>query len=71
MCILGIEHKPTAMSMKASNKAYLKAMSSIKLHIFDEVGYNVTEETFVKGTWVKLEKLYVAKTLTNKIFMKD
>jgi len=59
-CILGIKHKseamsteawkPEAMSMEAWNKTDLKAMSSIKLHLSDEVTYNVMEETTAKGT---------------------
>ena len=39
MCILGVEHKPEAMSTEAWNKADLKAMSSIELHLSDEVTY--------------------------------
>ena len=71
MCILGVEHKPEEMSTEAWNKADLKAMSSIELHLSDEVTYNVMEETTAKGTWDKLEKLYMGKTLSNKLFLKD
>ena len=67
-CILGVEHKPEAMFTEAWNKADLNAMSSIELHLFDEVTYNVMEETTAKGTWEKLEKLYLCKTLSNKLF---
>ena len=50
MCILGIESKPEAMTTEAWNKANMKAMSSIELHLSDEVTYNVMEETTAKGT---------------------
>ena len=46
-------------------------MSSIELHLSDEVTYNIMEETTAKGTWEKLEKLYIGKTLSNKLFLKD
>ena len=46
-------------------------MSSIDLHLSDEVTYNVIEETTANGTWEKLEKLYMGKTLSNKLFLKD
>ncbi|XP_020270598.1 LOW QUALITY PROTEIN: AP-1 complex subunit mu-2-like [Asparagus officinalis] len=68
---MGVEHKPETMSMEAWNKAGLKAMSLIELHLSDEVTYNVMEETTARGTWEKLENLYMGKTLSNKIFLKD
>ena len=46
-------------------------MSSIELHLSDEVTYNVMEETTAKSTLGKLKKLYVGKTLSNKLFLKD
>jgi len=45
--------------------------SSIELHLSDEVTYNVMEETTAKGTWENLEKFYMGKTLSNKLFLKD
>lgn len=57
--------------MKAWNKADLKAMSSIELHLSDEVIYNIMEKTSAKDTWEKLEKLYMGKNLSNKVFLKD
>jgi len=71
MCILGVESKPETMTTEAWNKADMKAMSSIELHLSDEVTYNVMEATTAKCTWEKLEKLYMGKTLSNKLFLKD
>ncbi|KAI9162073.1 hypothetical protein LWI28_023521 [Acer negundo] len=48
-----------------------KAMSSIELHLSDEVICNVMEEKSTKETWEKLEKLYMGKTLSNKLTLKD
>jgi len=46
-------------------------MSSVELHLSDEVTYNVMKEKTAKSTWGKLEKLYMEKTLSNKLFLKD
>ncbi|KAI9199035.1 hypothetical protein LWI28_026316 [Acer negundo] len=46
-------------------------MSSIELYLSDEVIYNVMGEASAKGTWEKLEKLYMGKTLSNKLTLKD
>ena len=35
------------------------------------VTYNVIEEKIARGTWEKLEKLHMGKTLSNKLFLKD
>src|SRR3954469_21304069 len=70
-CILGVAHKPEEMTKEAWDKAGLKALSSIELHLSDEVTYNVMEETTSKGTLDKLEKHYMGETLSNKLFLKD
>jgi len=44
-------------------------MSSIELHFSDEA-YNFMDEKTAKVTWEKLEKLYMGKTLSNKLFLK-
>ncbi|KAI9153548.1 hypothetical protein LWI28_012949 [Acer negundo] len=46
-------------------------MSSTELHLSDEVICNIMEEKSTKGTWEKLEKLYMDKTLSNKLTFKD
>ncbi|KAL5768619.1 hypothetical protein ACOSP7_015169 [Xanthoceras sorbifolium] len=46
-------------------------MSSIELHLSDELISNVMEENSAKGTWEKLEKFYTEKSLSNKLILKD
>ncbi|KAH7511678.1 hypothetical protein JRO89_XSUnG0178400 [Xanthoceras sorbifolium] len=48
-----------------------KGMSSIELHLSDELISNVMEENSAKGTWEKLEKFYTEKSLSNKLILKD
>ena len=67
----GVEKKPKDMSTEMWKMLDEKAMSSIELHLSDEVICNVMEEKSAKGTWEKLEKLYMGKTLSNKLTLKD
>lgn len=47
-----------------------KAHSMILLSLSDEVLYEVSEETTAAGLWLKLEKLYLTKSLCNKLLLK-
>ncbi|KAI9196857.1 hypothetical protein LWI28_027588 [Acer negundo] len=64
----GVEKKPKDMSTETWKVLDEKAMSSIEFHLSDEVICNVMEEKSAKGTW---EKLYMGKTLSNKLTLKD
>ncbi|GJY08330.1 retrovirus-related pol polyprotein from transposon TNT 1-94 [Tanacetum coccineum] len=48
-----------------------KAHSTILLSLSDEVHYEVADEETVAGVWKKLEKLYMTKSLTNKLLLKQ
>ncbi|GJW36494.1 hypothetical protein Tco_0059414 [Tanacetum coccineum] len=48
-----------------------KAHSTILLSLSDEVLYEVADEETVVGVWKKLEKLYMTKSLTNKLLLKQ
>ncbi|KAL5709711.1 hypothetical protein ACHQM5_020369 [Ranunculus cassubicifolius] len=67
----GKEKKPATMTDEAWALKDQKASSSIELYLADEVMFNVMEETTAQGTWEKLEKLYMGKSLSNKLFLKD
>ncbi|KAI9196582.1 hypothetical protein LWI28_025144 [Acer negundo] len=51
-----VEKKPKDMSTEMWMVLDEKAMSSIKLHLYDEVICNVMKEKSAKGTWEKLER---------------
>ena len=65
-----VEKKPKDMSTKTWMVLDEKAISSIELHFSNEVICDVMEEKSTKGTWEKLEKLYMGKTLSNKLTLK-
>ncbi|CAL1356456.1 unnamed protein product [Linum trigynum] len=48
-----------------------KAHSTIMLSLFDDVIIEVTTEKTVPGLWLKLESLYITKSLTNKLHLKQ
>ena len=48
----------------------LKATNTIQLCFADEVMYNVMDEKTITGLWSKLEILYMAKSLSNKLYLK-
>ena len=48
----------------------LKATSTIQLCLTDEVMYNVIDEKIGSRLWLRLETLYIIKSLSNKLYLK-
>ncbi|KAJ4723712.1 Retrovirus-related Pol polyprotein from transposon TNT 1-94 [Melia azedarach] len=48
-----------------------KAHSTIMLYLADDIITEVVEEETAQGLWVKLEGLYMTKSLTNKLLLKQ
>ena len=48
----------------------LKCVSTIRLCITDNIINNVMDEDEASALWEKLKKLYLAKSLTNKLHLK-
>ena len=44
--------------------------STIRLYIIDNIINNVIDNDFVVVIWDKLEKLYLVKSLANKLYLK-
>src|ERR1044072_3165040 len=56
----------------AEKKAMIeKAHSAILLSLGDKVLRQVSKETTAVGLWVKLESLYMTKSLVNRLYMKQ
>ena len=47
-----------------------KAANTIQLCLADEVIYNVMDEETITGLWLRLETLYMTKSLSNKLYLK-
>src|ERR1051325_3627911 len=48
-----------------------KAHNAILLSLGDKVLRQVTKETTTVGLWVKLESLYMTKSLVNRLYLKQ
>ena len=47
-----------------------RVVSAIRLCLADDVLFNIVSEKTAVGLWTKLEKLYMTKSLTNRILLK-
>jgi hypothetical protein len=66
----GATKKPATMTTSDWEDLDARALSTIRLCLADEVLFNIVEETTASGLWEKLEKLYMTKSLTNRIYLK-
>lgn len=62
---------PTTMTELEKEELHDLAFSSIILHLADNVLRRVSKINKVRDLWAKLEELYMPKTLTNIIFLKE
>ena len=63
--------KPEKMTDDEWEELDMKAVSTIRLLLADEVMYNVIKENSTVGIWLNLEKRYMSKSLTNKLHLKQ
>jgi len=59
------------MSSDDWDELQMKAVSTIRLCLADEVMYHVLGDESPAGVWTKLESRYMSKSLTNKLFLKQ
>jgi len=69
--LLGIEKKSSKMEDDEWNDIDFCAKATIILCLSEEVLYNVMNEETITGLWRRLESLYMTKSLSNKLFMKN
>ena len=67
----GVEKKPQGMTDTKWEEIDSKALSAIQLCLSNEVLREVVKETTTKGIWEKLESLYMAKSVTNRLLLKS
>ena len=68
--LLGRDKKPTTMSNEDWEEMDMKAVSSSRMCLADNVIFNVRGEKTASGLWAKLESLYQSKSLLNRILLK-
>ncbi|WRX08983.1 Integrase [Theobroma cacao] len=67
----GKEHLPSNLSDGEKDDLMEKAHSVILLVLSDEVLRGVTDEESAAAVWLKLESIYMTKSLTNRLYMKQ
>lgn len=66
-----LSEKPKFDDVEEWNTGEEKAHSTIMLCLSDDVIIEVADEETATGLWVKLESLYMTKSLTNKLLLKQ
>ena len=67
----GKSKKPPTMTNEKWDELDEKALSAIQLYLSREVLREVIHETTTAELWLKLESLYMTKSLANKLRLKD
>ena len=65
----GHERKPIGLSEAKWKEMDAKALSAIQLCLSNKVLREVVKEVTSKGIWEKLESLYLAKSVTNRLLL--
>ena len=67
----GDERKPIGLSGAKWEEMDAKTISAIQLCLSNEVLREVVKEVTSKGIWEKLESVYMAKSVTNRLLLKS
>ena len=68
--LLGKYKQPYTMTEDEWSEIDNRALSGIRLCLADDVLFNIVSKKTTIGLWTKLEKLYMTKSLTNRILLK-
>ena len=68
--LLGKSKKPHSLTEDEWEELDERALSAIRLCLADDVLFNIVSEKTAAGLWIKLEKLYMTKSLKNRILLK-
>jgi hypothetical protein len=68
--LLGKTKQPVTITDNDWDEMDERALSSIHLCLADDVMFNIVSEKTVAGLWMKMESLYMTKSLMNKMFLK-
>ena len=63
------QERPGTIEEDTWRRLQMQTVSTIRLHLADDVAIHVLNETSPIILWTKLEKLYIEKTLTNMLLL--
>eukprot|EP00253_Pinus_taeda_P032927 PITA_32927 len=69
--LMGKSKQPYNMTNDEWTEMDERALSAIRLCLADDVLFNIVSEKIAAGLWKNLEKLYMKKSLTNRILRKQ
>ena len=62
--------KPKSMTTDEWEELAMRVVSTIRLCLASEIKYSVLNEKSPSVLWQKLEKIYMLKSLTNRLYLK-
>jgi hypothetical protein len=68
--LLGKTKQPVTITDDDWDEIDARELSAIRMCLADDVLFNIVTEKTTVGLWMKLESLYMTKSLTNRIFLK-
>lgn len=69
--LYGKVKKPEMMTNDELEELDMKAISTIRLCLADELTYDVVDDVSTAAIWLKLESQYMSKSVKNKINLKQ
>lgn len=69
--VSGKEKKPSEIIDNSWDNMGQRAQNTIELCLADEGIYNVMKEISIVGLWLKLESLYMTKSLSIKLYLNN
>ena len=66
----GEKELPSTLTADQKSEMMELAFSTLTLHLDDKVLREVSNETTASGLWLKLEQLYMTKSLQDRIYLK-
>lgn len=68
--LLDFDKMPSTQMQEEKQRRDRKLMTQIHLHLSNQILQDVLKEKIVIALWLKLEQLYITKSLTSKLHLK-
>ncbi|KAG8498562.1 hypothetical protein CXB51_004879 [Gossypium anomalum] len=69
--LLGIDKMPSTLIDEEKKRKDQKALTQLHMHLSNEILQDVMKEKTAAALWKRLEQIYMSKTLTSKLHMKQ
>ena len=69
--LLGFDKMPSLWTLEKKQRKDRKALSQIHLHLSNQILQDILKEKTIVVLWLKLEQLWMTKSLTSKLHLKQ